>query len=139
MTPIGVVETVFQDRSLVPPQAAENYAESGTLVVFDRFAEGLAGLAPGRYVWLVSWLHDGDGDPTSGLRCVPRGGSEPTGVFATRSPDRPGRIGMSLVRIADITGNRIRFDGVDLVDGTPVLDIKPWVAGIDTPPSYRAT
>lgn len=134
VSPIGVVETRFRDPASTPAQAAENYAERGTLVVFQRFADGLDGLAAGRHVWLVTWLHAQHGDGTDTLRCVPRGGDRAAGVFATRSPARPGRIGLSLVRIARVDGRRVEFDGVDLVDGTPVLDVKPWVRGIDTPP-----
>lgn len=134
VTPIGVVETGFSDPLHTPAQAAENYAERGTLVVFDRFVGGLDGLTAGRHIWLVSWLHAQHGDGTDSLHCVPRGGERPTGVFATRSPARPSRIGMSLVRIVDVDGNRVEFEGVDLANGTLVLDIKPWVRGIDTPP-----
>ncbi|SMC48531.1 tRNA (N6-threonylcarbamoyladenosine(37)-N6)-methyltransferase TrmO [Kibdelosporangium aridum] len=134
VTPIGVVETAFADPSQAPAQAAENYAERGTLVVFDRFADGLDGLTAGRHIWLVSWLHAQDDDAMDSLHCVPRGGQRPTGVFSTRSPVRPNRIGMSLVRIVSIDGNRVEFEGVDLANGTPVLDIKPWVRGIDTAP-----
>lgn len=140
LTPIGYVRTGYTDPAEAPPQAGEARAESGRLVLDDRFAAGLTGLRPGRWIWLISWLHAQPDEHTIELLVVPRSREatgERTGVFATRAPHRPNPVGLSLVRIRAMSGSTLDFDGVDLVDGTPVLDIKPWADGIDRPPEPR--
>lgn len=135
--PIGYVLTGFTEPDQAPPQAAEASAEAGRVVLYDRFAEGLTGLAGNSYIWLITWLHAQPEEQTTEMLVVPRsmeatGGR--TGVYATRSPHRYNRLGLSLVRVREVAGNVVDFDGVDLVSGTPVLDIKPWSRGTDTPP-----
>ncbi|MFL6163357.1 MAG: tRNA (N6-threonylcarbamoyladenosine(37)-N6)-methyltransferase TrmO [Jatrophihabitantaceae bacterium] len=137
LRPIGYVLTGFTDPAEAPPQATEAFAEAGQVVLYDRFAEGLTGLPGQRYVWLISWLHAQPEEQTTEMLVVPRsmeatGGR--TGVYATRSPHRHNRLGLSLVRVRKVAGNVIDFDGVDLVSGTPVLDIKPYGRGTDSPP-----
>ncbi|WP_214408496.1 tRNA (N6-threonylcarbamoyladenosine(37)-N6)-methyltransferase TrmO [Sphaerisporangium fuscum] len=137
ISPIGHVETGYGRPEDAPPQATENYREQGRVVVYDEYRDGLAGLENCPHIWLLVWLHAQDDDQAAELRCVPRGltaTGEKRGVFSTRSPNRPSRLGMSLVRVVGIDGNVIHFHGVDLVDGTPVLDIKPWVRSTDVPP-----
>lgn len=136
LRPIGYVATDYSVPSDAPPQATEAYGESGRIVLHEQFATGLIGLRRDQHVWLLTWLHAQPEEDTTDMLVVPRsmertGGR--TGVFATRSPHRHNRLGLSLVRITDIQGNVIHFRGVDLVNGTPVLDIKPW-AGCDMPP-----
>jgi tRNA-Thr(GGU) m(6)t(6)A37 methyltransferase TsaA len=132
---IGRVETGYPSVVETPPQAPENAAEPGRVVVFDEYREGLDGLEEYPYVWLLSWLHGQSAEEAGQLRVVPRGltGTGQTrGVFATRAPNRPSPLGMSLVRLVRVDGNVVHFEGVDLADGTPILDIKPWVS-IDVP------
>ena len=137
---IGVVRTARTDREATPIQAALNRPEHGTVEVGPAYADGLDGLADCDYAWLLTWLH-GAGQPARApaprLRQVPfllrRQGRE-VGIFATRSPNRVNPIGLSLVQILEITEGTIRFAGVDLLDGTPVLDIKPYVNRFDRPP-----
>ncbi|MFC4535936.1 tRNA (N6-threonylcarbamoyladenosine(37)-N6)-methyltransferase TrmO [Sphaerisporangium dianthi] len=141
ISPIGYVVTGYARPQDAPAQATENYREPGRVVVHDEYADGLAGLERWTHVWLLTWLHSQDDDEAGTLKCVPRGGARGgthRGVFSTRSPNRPSRLGMSLVRVLSVEGNVVHFNGVDLVDGTPVLDIKPWVRGTDTPPDLRA-
>ncbi len=141
MSPIGHVETGYPRPEVTPPQATENYGEPGRVVLDERFADGLDGLAQSRYVWLLTWLHAQDDADTAPLRVVPRGleGTGQTrGVYATRTPNRHNRIGLSLVQVLAVRGNVVEFRGVDLVNGTPVLDIKPWSRGADVPPPERA-
>src|SRR5688500_17717700 len=110
----------------MPRQASENRRAVGRLVVDESFADGLLGLEQYRHIWLVTWLHEQGGGETA-LRVVPAGvPGDPglQGVFATRSPRRPNSIGLSLVRLLEVNGSELRFDGVDLLDGTPVLDVK---------------
>ena len=134
---IGIVRTRYAELEATPIHAALNRAESGTIEIADRYAGGLDGLAEFDYAWLVTWLHKLPGpgnDPP--LRQVPfllRSQQRQKGVFATRSPRRINPIGLSLIQLLDVTGPVIRFAGVDLIDGTPVIDLKPYVARFDRP------
>jgi tRNA-Thr(GGU) m(6)t(6)A37 methyltransferase TsaA len=139
LAPIGVVRTGYDRPAVTPPQSSENADEPAELVLREDFADGLGAH---RYAWLLTWLHDQTDEEANEMRVVPRGleGTGQTrGVFATRTPNRPNRLGLSLVRILAVEGNVIRFAGVDLVDGTPVLDVKPWSQSSDTPPPLLAT
>jgi len=135
---IGIVRTSHAELEGTPIHAALNRAESGTIEIEDRYTGGLDGLAEFDYAWLVTWLHKMPGpgnDPP--LRQVPfllRSEQREKGVFATRSPRRVNPIGLSLIQLLDVTGSVIRFAGVDLIDGTPVIDLKPYVARFDRPP-----
>ena len=135
---IGVVHTSHAELEATPIQAGLNRAERGTIKITDRYQEGLDGLAEFDYAWLVTWLHRlaGPGsDPP--LRHVPfllRSQQRTKGIFATRGPQRVNPIGLSLIQILDVAGLTIRFAGVDLVDGTPVIDLKPYVTRFDRPP-----
>jgi tRNA (adenine37-N6)-methyltransferase len=135
---IGIVRTRYTELEATPIHASLNRAESGTIEIADRYTGGLDGLAEFDYAWLVTWLHKQAGpgsDPP--LRQVPfllRGQQRTKGVFSTRSPRRVSPIGLSLIQLLDVTGPVVRFAGVDLVDGTPVLDIKPYVTRFDRPP-----
>ncbi|MGW0767401.1 tRNA (N6-threonylcarbamoyladenosine(37)-N6)-methyltransferase TrmO [Streptomyces sp. NPDC002676] len=138
VSPIGYVTTDFRRPQDAPPQATMAYASQGRVVVFDRFAGGLEGLFSGQHVWLLSWLHSQTDEEAAPLRLTPRGWANTgrtTGVYSTRTPNRHNRIGLSLVRIREVHADALDFEGVDLVDGTPVLDIKPYSHGSDTPPS----
>jgi tRNA-Thr(GGU) m(6)t(6)A37 methyltransferase TsaA len=138
--PIGYVLTGHHRPDDTPTQAPENAAETGELVVLAEFTKGLRGLEGFDYAWLVSWFDRLAGEPAR-LEEVPhalRATGQRFGVFATRSPARPNHLGLSLVRILGIEGSRMRFAGVDLLDRTPVLDLKPFVPQIDVPPEGAA-
>jgi len=143
---IGVVRTDRTTTVDTPVQAALNPDEEGVLELDPAYVDGLDGLAGFDYAWLLTWL---DGPAPAGaeeppepreplnLRPVPfllARRPRPIGVFATRGPRRVNPIGLSLVRVVAVEGALIRFAGVDLVDGTPVLDIKPYVGAFDGPP-----
>jgi tRNA (adenine37-N6)-methyltransferase len=139
---IGVVRTSRVTTETTPVQAGLNRAELGTLEIFEDFTEGLTGLEGFDYAWLLSWLHephvvnDGKDDSGPALTQVPyllRGAGRPMGIFATRGPRRVNPIGMSLVRLGAITGRFVSFAGVDLLDGTPIIDLKPYVTRFDHP------
>jgi tRNA (adenine37-N6)-methyltransferase len=135
---IGIVRTRYTSPEGTPIHAALNRAESATIEIADRYTDGLDGLAEFDYAWLVTWLHKMPGpgnDPP--LRQVPfllRSQQRQKGMFATRSPRRINPIGLSLIQLLDVTGPVIRFAGVDLIDGTPVIDLKPYVTRFDRPP-----
>ena len=98
-----------------------------------RYAEGLTGLAAGRWIIVSYWMDRGRRD-----LIVQRPGhvDGPRGTFALRSPMRPNPIAMSTVRITGIDGVRIAIDAIDCFDGTPVVDIRPWLPTVDVPPGW---
>ncbi|MBO0816551.1 MAG: tRNA (N6-threonylcarbamoyladenosine(37)-N6)-methyltransferase TrmO [Actinobacteria bacterium] len=135
---IGAVRTACTDPAGTPIQAGLNRAEHGTIEIDDRYRDGLDGLAGFDYAWLLTWLHKLAGPGGSPpLRQVPfllRSQQRQMGMFAARGPRRINPIGLSLVQLLDVTGLVIRFAGVDLLDGTPVIDLKPYVTRFDRPP-----
>ncbi|MGW0227411.1 tRNA (N6-threonylcarbamoyladenosine(37)-N6)-methyltransferase TrmO [Actinopolymorpha singaporensis] len=123
LRPIGRVESALHDPAAAPKQGDEGAPES-TLVFVPEVEDGLRDLRPGADVLVLTWLHRGDRDV---LAVHPRGDrTRPlTGVFSTRSPDRPNPIGLHRVRILSVDGTRIRVADLEALDGTPVLDVKP--------------
>jgi len=134
---IGVVHTSYTELEATPIQAGLNRAERGTIEIADRYQEGLDGLAEFDYAWLVTWLHrlaePGSEPPLRHVPFLLRGQQRTKGIFATRGPKRINPIGLSLIRILGVADSTIRFAGVDLVDGTPVIDLKPYVTRFDRP------
>jgi len=134
---IGIVRSGHTTPTSTPIQSSLNRGEQAAVDVLKPFAEGLAGLADFDYVWLLTWLHRPDlpGGPVP-MTQVPfllRPQQRTMGIFATRGPRRVNPLGLSLVRVLEVTGTRLRFSGVDLLDGTPVVDIKPYVTHFDRP------
>ena len=123
LRPIGTIRSVLEARQDAPKQGAEG-APDAWLDVEDWAADGLRGLAAGDEIIVITWLHLGRRDV---LEVHPR--SDPrnplTGVFATRSPDRPNPLGLHPVLVRAIDGNRLRIGPIEAIDGTPVVDIKP--------------
>ena len=119
-------------------QAALNRAEHAVIEVFEAYAEGLVGLDGFDYAWLVSWLHEpkpaaARPPPLTQVPFLLRPQQREMGIFATRGPRRVNPIGLSLVQLLEVAGRRVRFAGVDLLDGTPVIDLKPYVSRFDRP------
>jgi len=134
---IGVVHTDRVSTENTPVQAALNRVESGTIEILPPYDEGLSGLEGFDYAWLLSWLHDPAGPaappPMKQVPFLLRSQQREVGIFATRGPRRVNPIGLSLIGLHEITGPEIRFSGVDLIDGTPVIDLKPYVSRFDRP------
>ena len=137
LRPIGHVRTAYRRLEDTPIQTSRNPGEPGRLVVDDRYAAALDGLEGFDYAHLIcfldqAWEADGRGTrPFAGdrLRPVPfllQHTGQRVGVFATRAPVRPNYLALSLVRVVAVRGNEVDFAGVDLLDGTPVLDVKPF-------------
>jgi tRNA-Thr(GGU) m(6)t(6)A37 methyltransferase TsaA len=120
---IGTVASPLTDRAGAPKQADEG-APAAWLVFDEAYAAGLEGIAAGDELLLLTWLDRASRDV---LRVRPRGDvTRPEqGVFGTRSPDRPNPIGLHRVRVLEIDGTRIRVDGLEALDGTPIVDVKP--------------
>lgn len=135
---IGVVRTSHAVLETTPIQAALNRAERGTIEFDNAYRDGLDGLDGFGYAWLLTWLHQLDNPAgTPPLRQVPfllRRQQRKLGIFATRGPRRINPIGLSLIQILGLTTTGIEFAGVDLIDQTPVIDIKPYVSRFDRPP-----
>jgi tRNA-Thr(GGU) m(6)t(6)A37 methyltransferase TsaA len=123
LRPIGVIRSALTARSEAPRQGSEG-APDAWLDVHPWAAEGLRGLAAGDELIVVTWLHQARRDV---FQVHPR--SNPrnplTGVFATRSPDRPNPLGLHPVTVRSIDGTRLRVGPIEAIDGTPVVDIKP--------------
>jgi tRNA (adenine37-N6)-methyltransferase len=134
---IGTVRTGRATPETTPVQSALNRAERGTVEIEPRYRDGLDGLTGFSHLWLLTWLHrHEDGSDPLALRQVPfllRSRPRLVGVFATRGPRRVNPIGLSLVELLEVTEATVHFAGVDLVDGTPVIDIKPYVSRFDQP------
>ena len=144
LRPIGHVQTPYTSVAETPIQASRNPDEPGRLVLLEEYAAGLEGLEGFDYAHLIcfldrAWQADGRGArPFTGerLRPVPfllQHTGQRVGVFATRAPVRPNYLALSLVRVVAVHGNTVDFTGVDLLDGTPVLDIKPFEPHLDVP------
>lgn len=120
---IGVIRSRLSSRKEAPNQGSEG-APDAWIDVDPDFAEGLQGIAVGSDVIVVTWFHLSRRDL---LKVHPRGDmNRPvTGVFSTRSPDRPNPLGLHRVKVMEITGTRIRVAPLEAIDGTPVVDIKP--------------
>jgi tRNA-Thr(GGU) m(6)t(6)A37 methyltransferase TsaA len=135
---IGVVRNTHANLGTTPIQSSLNRAEHATIDIDDRYAEGLAGLDGFDYAWMLTWLHT-PGEPSrpAPLRHVPfllQRQQRQMGLFAARGPRRINPIGLSLIQLLDVTGPAVRFAGVDVLDGTPVIDLKPYVTRFDRPP-----
>lgn len=126
--PIGVVHSPFSEMKGTPIQPSRADGARGTVEVFPDFAEGLSDLDGFSHIILLCHLHK---STKSRLKVVPYLDTEPRGLFATRAPCRPNPIGLSVVRLLTIEDNVLSIENLDLLDGTPVLDIKPFVGEFD--------
>ena len=125
---IGVIRSALKSRGKAPKQGAEG-APDAWIEVSPSAAQGLDGLSVGHDIIVVTWLHR---DRRDVLKVHPR--SDPrrplTGVFATRSPDRPNPLGLHRVTVRRVVKNRLRIGPIEAIDGTPVIDIKPVLSGL---------
>jgi tRNA-Thr(GGU) m(6)t(6)A37 methyltransferase TsaA len=126
--PIGVIRSPFtipEGTPIQPPAASE---VKGTVEVFPEYAEGLKDLGGFSHIILLCHFHL---IKETKLTVTPYMDKQKHGVFSTRAPGRPNPIGLSIVELIKIEGNILYIDGVDIIDGTPLLDIKPYVAPFD--------
>ncbi|MDY6953037.1 MAG: SAM-dependent methyltransferase [Thermodesulfobacteriota bacterium] len=132
MKPIGFVKT---DVVKVPRHWTLSGVE-GTLVIDEKYVKGLEDIAVGERIVVIFHFHQSHGFSPQFLRQTPPHREGPLGVFSICSPIRPNPIGMSVLRVLGIKGNRIHIKGLDMIDGTPVLDIKPFVVDKEGCPSF---
>ena len=133
--PMGVIETPFHEPAGTPIQPSRANGAQGKVRLDPQFWPGLQDLAGFERVWLIYWLHR---QPASSLVVTPFLDKQSRGVFATRAPARPTPIGMSAVRLIGIQDGVLEVADVDVLDGTPLLDIKPYVPEFDSYPASRA-
>lgn len=133
--PIGVIHSPFNDLSAMPIQPAGDASAAGTVEIFPEFSEGLKDLDGFSHVILIYHFH---GVSRVDLTVTPFLDSEPHGVFATRAPTRPNPLGISISRLLGIEDNLVRIADLDVLDGTPLLDIKPYVPDFDAPEGARS-
>ena len=126
--PIGVIHTAFEHVEGMPIQAAAAAGAAGWIDIEPEFAEGLRDLDGFSHLIVLSWCHLAG--PMK-LSVIPFLDDQTHGIFATRSPARPNPIALSTVQLVGVTGTRLDIRDVDMLDGTPCLDIKPYVPALD--------
>ncbi len=131
---IGVVRSEFKTIENMPVQGAGISKGKGYIEIADEYLEGMKDLEGFSHCYVIFYLHEMS---EYSLSVKPFLDKEYRGVFATRSPKRPNAIGLSIVRIESVKGNRIYLDEIDILDGSPVLDIKPYIAQFDGVVSER--
>ena len=146
--PIGIIHTPHTDPAQTPRQPIHAADFTGQVEIFPEFAAGLEGLEHYVRIWLLFAFHRADavvvpstataeacvreGIRPGVLHVIPHGQTQERGVFTTRAPCRPGGIGMSLVPLLRRDGNILHVSHVDMLDGTPLLDIKPHSPDLDS-------
>jgi tRNA-Thr(GGU) m(6)t(6)A37 methyltransferase TsaA len=123
LKPIGFIRSPLKEREQAPRQGSEG-APNAWLEVTANVAEGLHGIAAGQEAIVITWFHQASRDV---LKTHPRSDTSIplTGVFLTRSPDRPNPLGLHRIRVLEVAGRRLKVGPLEAIDGTPVVDIKP--------------
>jgi tRNA-Thr(GGU) m(6)t(6)A37 methyltransferase TsaA len=120
---IGKIHSELKRVEDCPLQETEN-APDAVVEIFPEFLEGIKNIKPGSKILLLTWLHQAD---RRVIKCIPRNNydSPMIGVFSTRSPDRPNPIGIHTVKILSIKNNKLKVSALEVLDQTPLIDIKP--------------
>ena len=127
MRPIGYVRSPYQERQQVPRGLGAKHEAEGVLEILAEFEPGLADIEGFSHLYVL-WIFDrSEGFE---LTASPPSDNRPHGVFATRSPMRPNPIGMTVVELLRRDGRRLHVRGIDMLEGTPILDIKPYLSSI---------
>jgi tRNA-Thr(GGU) m(6)t(6)A37 methyltransferase TsaA len=128
ITPIGTIETPFNDLKGMPIQPSGAAQVQGTIVLDKAYEQGLSDLEGFSHIILLYHFHQSTG---YSLIVTPFLDDQKRGLFSTRAPRRPNPIGLSIVRLIKREGNRLTIEGIDVLNGTPLIDIKPYVPGFD--------
>ena len=127
--PIGYVRSPYFETTQVPRGPGTQHKAEGLLEIAPEFEEGLIDIEGFSHLFVI-WVFDrSEGFALTG---VPPIDDRPHGVFATRSPYRPNPIGLTVVEVLGREGRKVRVRGIDMLNGTPILDIKPYMSGIPT-------
>jgi len=134
LTPIGIFRSGKRLKFSVPSQASPD-GDFDTIEIFDIYARGLRDLEGFEHLWVISWFHKNcEWRP---MVLPPRGPARRRGVFATRSPHRPNPIGLTALKLLKIDGRFLTVSSSDLIDQTPIVDIKPYLSFADSFPTSR--
>jgi tRNA-Thr(GGU) m(6)t(6)A37 methyltransferase TsaA len=136
LEPIGIIHSEHREPQRTPIQPVCAEGSPGRVEVFSQYAEALDDVEGFSHLHLIYWLHRAaelarPGASPSPLKVVPFLDDVPRGVFATRAPVRPNPLGLSIVRLVERRGAELLVEDLDVLDGTPLLDIKPYVEGFD--------
>jgi tRNA-Thr(GGU) m(6)t(6)A37 methyltransferase TsaA len=131
---IGLIYSPFKDLEGMPIQPASKTSGPGRVEVFPEYQDGLKDLDGFSHIILLYHMHAAREQT---LTVTPFLDSSPRGLFATRAPTRPNPIGLSIVKLIRIEGGALHVDDLDVLDGTPLLDIKPYVPEFDHRPDAR--
>jgi len=134
INPIGIIHTPFINLEGMPIQPAGAAGVKGTVEVLDKYRPGLKDLDGFSHIILIYYFHGSSGFE---LHVIPFLDSQPRGLFATRAPKRPNPIGLSVVQLDKIENGILHIQNVDILDNTPLLDIKPYVPEFDAPKKVR--
>jgi len=126
--PIGIIHSPFKEHVGIPRQAVGASEIKGNIEIFEEFGEGLLDLEGFSHIIVIFYLHK---VTNPSLKAWPPWDDKEHGVFATRSPHRPNPIGLSVVRLDSRDKNILHISGIDMMDGTPVLDIKPYIPDLN--------
>jgi len=132
--PIGTIHSPFTNLEGMPIQPSAAKGIKGHIIVNEEYIEGLNDLDGFSHIYLVYHFHL---SKSFKLKIIPFLDDQQRGVFSTRAPKRPNPIGLSVVRLIKIELNRIEIENIDIIDGTPLLDIKPYVSEMDDINDYR--
>jgi len=128
IAPIGTLRTPHTDLASMPIQPKGAREVAGRALLLPEYADGLKDLKGFSHIYLIYHFHQ---TTRTELSVVPFMDTQPRGVFSTRSPLRPAHIGISIVRITRVEKDTVHFTGADMLDGTPLIDIKPYIKNFD--------
>lgn len=134
LKPIGVINTPYKEPKGIPIQGKFKKGVTGTVRIFPEYKAGLKNIEGFSHVILIYYF---DRSKKEELVGKPYLEDELHGIFAIRSPHRPNHIGLSIVKLEKVNGNIVTFSEVDILDGTPLLDIKPYVSHFDSRKNVR--
>lgn len=133
-SPIGIIHSPFTELEGMPIQPAGAEGVQGSIEIYPEFQEGLRDLDGFSHIILLYHLHRSEGYK---LTVTPFLDTQQRGLFSTRAPRRPNPIGLSVVRLTGIDGNILHIENVDILDGTPLLDIKPYIPAFEPDAELR--
>jgi tRNA-Thr(GGU) m(6)t(6)A37 methyltransferase TsaA len=133
--PIGVIHSPFKQIEDTPIQPVFAEGTEGTIELLPEYAEGISDLDGFERIWLIYFF---DRVRNVKLKVVPFRDTIERGIFATRAPARPNAVGLSAVRLIGIEGSNLKVADIDILDGTPLIDIKPYIPQVDSFPDSKA-
>jgi tRNA (adenine37-N6)-methyltransferase len=127
LRPIGYIHSNYTDTQSIPKGLGAKQTAEGVVEILSEFAAGLQDIEGFSHLFILWLFHKVEGYD---LMAYPPSDDRPHGVFATRSPERPNPIGLTVVELLRRAGSKLFVRGIDMLDGTPVLDIKPYLSGL---------